>query len=76
MKPRLLRIIRTTAFFGCCALGGFYAGQWFWSDAPPAEPVATTRELVEELPDFTLADLDGRQRNIREWSGQPLLVWL
>jgi thiol-disulfide isomerase/thioredoxin len=74
MKPRLLRIIRRTAFFGCCALGGFYAGQWFWSETPPAEPVAATRPLVEELPDFTLTDLDGQERNIREWSGQPLLL--
>lgn len=74
MKPRLLRIIRTTAFLGCCALGGFYAGQWFWSGPPPAEPVVATRQLVEELPDFTLTDLDGRERNIREWSGQPLLL--
>ncbi|MGI9330008.1 MAG: TlpA family protein disulfide reductase [Gammaproteobacteria bacterium] len=74
MKPRLLRIIRTTAILGCFALGGFYAGQWFWSETPPAEIVAATGQLVDELPDFTLTDLDGRERNIREWSGQPLLL--
>ena len=76
MTSPLLRGIRITAVFACCALAGLYAGRWFWSNTrPPAPPLATTgAELVAQLPAFTLTDLDGQPRDIREWAGLSLLI--
>lgn len=74
---RILRVVRFTAVMGCCALAGLYAGRWFFAaQDPSATGAAATAEaiLVDQLPAFSLADLDGGQRDIREWSGEPLLI--
>lgn len=80
MNPAL-RAVRVTAIMACCALAGLYAGQWFFADrptAPPAQSPDPAREaelsLVTELPSFKLTDLDGERRDIRDFSGQPLLI--
>jgi thiol-disulfide isomerase/thioredoxin len=80
-RGQLLRVLRVTAVLGCCALAGLYAGRLFWADvSPPSVPAPTddsataTRALVKELPAFILTGLDGQPRNIREWTGRPLLI--
>lgn len=76
MSPAL-RAVRGTAIMACCALAGLYAGRWFFAE-PTAGPEkaarATPQALVEALPSFTLADLQGRQRGIREWAGEAILI--
>lgn len=37
-------------------------------DAPPA------RQVVDKLPDFSLANLAGEQQSIQSWPGKPMLV--
>jgi thiol-disulfide isomerase/thioredoxin len=37
-------------------------------EAPP------TRQLVDKLPDFSLANLAGEQQSIQSWPGKPMLV--
>lgn len=74
---RALRAVRVTAIMGCCALAGLYAGRWFF-DVPEAQSpmpgIEASTELVERLPEFVLADLDGAARNISEWTDQPMLI--
>ena len=43
--------------------------------ATPAPPVETAAPKVPEtLPQFALADRDGKPRRLAEWSGRPLMV--
>jgi thiol-disulfide isomerase/thioredoxin len=35
---------------------------------------APDQKIAEVLPDFMLADRDGRKRSLKEWSGRPLIV--
>jgi thiol-disulfide isomerase/thioredoxin len=42
------------------------------AEAPPAAESSST--VPEELPDFTLADLDGTPRSIRSWEGKSMIV--
>jgi thiol-disulfide isomerase/thioredoxin len=58
------------------------AGLYFYREAagPPApaaapEPAATPQiQLVETLPQFTLADRDGQPRSLQDWPGKALIV--
>lgn len=58
------------------------AGLYFYrqSAAPPAQvaapaPAAESRfQLVETLPQFTLADRDGQPRSLQDWPGKALIV--
>ena len=49
-------------------------------DGPPAEDAAhhgthaAESSLPNELPEFSLATLDGEQQSIRSWPGQPLVI--
>jgi thiol-disulfide isomerase/thioredoxin len=75
---RALRAVRITALMACCALAGLYAGRWFFDTPAPAAPVPVStpaaESLVEQLPDFTLTDLDGAARQISEWADRPMLI--
>lgn len=65
-----MRVIRITAIVLVCV----FAGAWIiqeYREAPPAEPLPSA---VVTLPDFTLPDLDDRQRSITEWSGRSLII--
>ena len=45
------------------------------ASAPPGQPSSSlTPGAPESLPEFTLNDLYGEPRNIREWAGQPVLI--
>lgn len=75
MAGRWLRAIRFTALALSCSLAGLLAGQWFWSERePPAPPPEPARALVEQLPDFSLPDLQGQPRSVRDWSDRSLLI--
>jgi thiol-disulfide isomerase/thioredoxin len=37
-------------------------------------PAQAAQKIPELLPDFTLADRDGKKRSLKEWSGRPLMV--
>ena len=58
------------------------AGLYFYREAarPPApvaapEPAAASRiQLVDTLPQFTLADRDGQPRSLQDWPGKALIV--
>jgi thiol-disulfide isomerase/thioredoxin len=64
---------------GAAAAG---AGLYFYREAagPPApaavpEPAAASQiQLVETLPQFTLADRDGQPRSLQDWPGKALIV--
>jgi thiol-disulfide isomerase/thioredoxin len=74
---RVLRVVRITAIMGCCALAGLYAGRWFFADQAPSAPRATANAeapLADQLPTFSLVDLDSRRRDIGEWVGRPMLI--
>ncbi len=43
-------------------------------DAASTETPAAVPAIPERLPDFTLADRDGKPRKLSEWSGRPLMV--
>jgi len=53
---------------GIALAAGYGAALW-WRPAPPAPD---TRQSAPA--DFTLKDLDGRDRRLSEWSGKPLLL--
>jgi len=42
------------------------------SESPDAAPAAGG--LPDELPEFSLVNLDGEQQSIRSWPGQPLVI--
>jgi len=47
------------------------------TDAPVAvtqEAPAAARTLPDELPEFSLVNLDGEQQSIRSWPGKPLVI--
>jgi thiol-disulfide isomerase/thioredoxin len=41
---------------------------------PGTEPPAPAAKVPEDLPAIELADRDGKQRKLSEWSGRPLMV--
>lgn len=61
-----MRAIWIAAIVAACILAGLWIGQKYRPEPP--------RSAVEYLPDFTLPDLDDRQRSISEWSGRPMIV--
>jgi thiol-disulfide isomerase/thioredoxin len=75
VSTRILRLIRGGALLGICLLAGVYAGQRLLRDGdPPPEPAGAAASLVDELPDFTLSDLDGTRRSLRSWRDDALLI--
>jgi thiol-disulfide isomerase/thioredoxin len=44
------------------------------ADQPVAEPAAAPPELPVMLPEFTLADLEGKPRSILSWPGKSMIV--
>ena len=61
-----MRTTQIAAVVAIVILAGLWLGQKYVSE--PQRPT------VEYLPDFTLPDLDDRQRSITEWSGRPMIV--
>jgi len=61
-----MRTTRIAAVIAVVILSGLVIGQKYVSEPQPA--------AVEYLPDFTLPDLDDRQRTISEWSGRPMVI--
>ena len=70
---RFLRFVRIASVLLICVLAGYYAGNYFWSDAPGNAP-ELEQPLVTTLPDFRLGDLNGDSRSILEWSDKSLLI--
>jgi len=61
-----MRAIRIAAVVAVVIVAGLLIGQKYLS--------GPQRSAAEYLPDFTLPDLDDRQRAISEWSGRPMIV--
>lgn len=63
-------VLRNSAIVLACAAAAFWV-LWQYSNTPSEESAQAT---FEYLPDFTLPDLDGQPRSIREWAGRPLII--
>ena len=72
MNRQWLRTVRVTAVLLIFGLAGYYAGEYFRSR--PYDSGTSQQTLVEQLPEFSLADIDGRQRQISEWRGRTLVI--
>jgi thiol-disulfide isomerase/thioredoxin len=72
MNRQWLRAVRLTAVLLIFGLAGYYAGEYFRSRSSASG--ASQQKIVEQLPEFSLADLDGRQREISEWRGRTLVI--
>jgi thiol-disulfide isomerase/thioredoxin len=70
------RWIRLALLGVLCATAGYYAGSYLWSqrESKSVSPPVAMGELVTTLPEFTLADLDGQPRAIRDWSDRALVI--
>lgn len=55
------------------AVVAMLVGLWFTQSDRAALPVEPANRAAG-LPDFTLPDLDDRQRTAAEWSGRPLII--
>ncbi len=67
--------VRITAFVLIFVVAGFWVGQRVVPSAPaPSLASAEQRELVAELPDFTLQTLDGGQQSVTEYRDDALLI--
>ena len=66
MRP----VFRISAIVLVCILSGLWIVQKYWTTLPIESP----HPAVEYLPDFTLPDLAGQPRSIREWSGRALII--
>jgi thiol-disulfide isomerase/thioredoxin len=65
-------------------IAGAFLYQRFGNAPPPAAapgtepqipvPAAPKRTVPASVPDFTLEDVDGKPRSIREWAGRPLII--
>jgi len=78
---RTLRPAALTAVLSAAALLGYVSyrlltpGSDRVSDGPEeVAPIAPSRTLADQLPDFELANLDGSLQSIRSWPGKPLLI--
>lgn len=72
-KPTLITLALSAA-----AVLGYVAYRLTFDDARMA-PVAETgspahEQLPDELPEFSLTNLDGEQQSIRSWLGEPLVI--
>lgn len=52
--------------------GGFLLNQWLTRDKPAAVTALQTK--TEHGPVFTLMDLQGRPRGLRDWDGQVIMI--
>jgi len=71
-KPTLITLVLSAA-----AVLGYLAYRFTLDRAPTSAPPvveAAPRALPDELPEFSLANLDGELQSIRDWSGRPLLI--
>lgn len=72
-KPALITLVLSAA-----AVLGYVAYRFTFDDArlaPIAETDAPAHEqLPDELPEFSLTNLDGEQQSIRSWPGEPLVI--
>jgi thiol-disulfide isomerase/thioredoxin len=73
-----LRGIAVVAVAAFAAAGGYYT---YWhragvtqQPASPAPAPIPAKRLVASVPDFTLADRDGRTRTLHDWAGKALIV--
>ncbi len=77
MTKTPLRSLRRVSLFLIFGLAGFYAGNYFRGGEPPQsqhyEPSIETA-LVNELPSFSLNNLDAEATEISQWAGKPLLI--
>jgi len=84
MNPAALKTVQVLAIAAIFGLAGFYAAQYLRNEPATSQPVGPQAEsayadeaprmLVGSLPDFSLSDIDGKQRSITDWSGRPLLI--
>lgn len=78
MSITLLRSIRWIAFVLIFVLAGFYASLWFRTQQAtnPLVGMAVPEDgqIVTQLPEFSLADMNGNLRSISEFTGGPLLI--
>ena len=77
MPSRTLAVIRYVSVALIFVLGGLWFGlRWQVPPTPPEPvvPVIGPGDLVEQVPEFTLNDLDSQSRTLRDWDGQTLFV--
>ncbi len=71
---RILRLLSLLLFF---ALAGYYAGNYFRGGDPSQDPgkeLPIETALVNELPSFSLNNMDAEATDIGRWAGKPLLI--
>jgi len=66
-----MRVIRIAIVVVICLTAGIWLSQRVRIAAPERN---ASFSAVSSLPDFTLPDLDGRKRSIREWADRPLII--
>jgi thiol-disulfide isomerase/thioredoxin len=72
LKPSLVTLALSAA-----AITGYLTYRFMAAEAPSAPAVADSADratLADELPDFSLENLDGERQSIGSWPGQPLIV--
>jgi len=72
--PAWIRNLLFAVVMACAAIIGARVYLDLVSDTETERPLAATNSALGVLPEFTLNDLYGEPRDIREWAGQPLLI--
>ena len=56
---------------GACLLGGIY---FYMADNQPAIAASTNVQQTAQRPDFSLPDMEGKIRHIKEWDGKHIVL--
>jgi thiol-disulfide isomerase/thioredoxin len=71
-----LRGFALVALVALAAGAGYYSYQQRYAPItpPPSAPPMPAAKLVATVPDFSLADRDGKMRKLADWQGKALIV--